>query len=29
MTPKPGEIIWSTLFPPNVASMILDFEDET
>lgn len=29
MNPKPGEIIWSTLFPPNVASMILDFEDET
>ncbi len=28
MNPGPGEVIWSTLFPSDVASAILDLDDE-
>jgi len=28
MNPGPGEIIWSTLFPPDAAGAILDLDDE-
>lgn len=28
MSPAPGEIIWSTLFPSEVASAVLELDDE-
>ncbi|WP_281271746.1 hypothetical protein [Nocardioides immobilis] len=28
MEPGPGEVIWSTLLPSDVASAILDLDDE-